>query len=282
MRVPTFLVGTLLAAALAVFSPTSRAQPPDVVLLNGKIVTIDTALSVPQALAIRDGKILALGSTADIRALAGPATRAIDLRGYTVVPGLIDSHLHAIRAALSLQHGGELDRGADARGGAAADQRGRENDGARSMAHRRRRLERAAVRGEAPADTSRDRGRRAEQSRVRAARLRLGGDDGGGFYEARHSRRRRLAAGRENRARRRWPLDGRDQRQQRRYRRAVRSAAEADVRAAGGRHEGVLSRAQSPRNDRRDGSGRQQPARRGLSGVVRRVAARRDDRADRL
>ena len=202
MRVPTILAGTLLAAALAVFSPISRAQPPDVVLLNGKIVTVDAALSVPQALAIRDGKILALGSTADIRALAGPATRAIDLRGYTV-----DSRPHRLAPARDprralLQHGGELDRCADARGGAAADQRGRENDGAGSMAHRRGRLERAAVRGEAPADASGDRGRRTEQSRVRAARLRLGGDDGGGFYEARHSRRRRLAGGRENRARR--------------------------------------------------------------------------------
>ena len=54
-----------------------------------------------QALAVRDGKIAAVGSTADIRALAGPNTRAIDLDGRTVIPGLIDSHIHAIRAGLT-------------------------------------------------------------------------------------------------------------------------------------------------------------------------------------
>ena len=201
MRVLTVLVGTLLAAGLAGFSAISRAQPPEVVLLNGKIVTVDAAIVGVQALAIRDGKILALGTTAEIRALAGPATRAIDLRGRTRDPR---SHRFAPardpRRAV-VQHGGELDRRADAGGGAAADQRGRENDGARRMAHRRGRLERAAVRGEAPADASRDRGRRTEQSRVRAARLRLGRDDRGRLHEARHPRRRRSAVGRKNRAR---------------------------------------------------------------------------------
>ena len=66
--------------------------------------------SLREALAIRDGKILGLGSTAEIRRLAGPATRVVELGGRTVIPGLIDSHLHAVRAALSLQHRGELDR----------------------------------------------------------------------------------------------------------------------------------------------------------------------------
>ena len=54
-----------------------------------------------QALAVRDGKIAGVGNSADIRALAGPATRVIDLGGRTVIPGLIDSHIHAIRAGLS-------------------------------------------------------------------------------------------------------------------------------------------------------------------------------------
>src|SRR6202035_3841515 len=66
-----------------------------------KILTVDGRFSVRQAIAIRDGKIVALGSTAEVQKLAGPATRAIDLQGRTVIPGLIDSHLHAIRAALS-------------------------------------------------------------------------------------------------------------------------------------------------------------------------------------
>jgi len=77
------------------------AQDSETVLLNGKILTVDGRFSTRQALAIRDGKILALGDTAEIRKLAGPQTRVIDLEGRTVIPGLIDSHLHAIRAALS-------------------------------------------------------------------------------------------------------------------------------------------------------------------------------------
>ena len=58
---------------------------------------------------MREGRVMAVGSDADIRKLAGPATRTIDLQGRTVIPGLIDSHMHATRAALELQHGSELD-----------------------------------------------------------------------------------------------------------------------------------------------------------------------------
>ncbi|HSU87298.1 MAG TPA: amidohydrolase, partial [Terriglobia bacterium] len=57
--------------------------------------------SIQEALAVRDGKILAIGKTADVRKLADSRTRVIDLQGRTVIPGLIDSHLHGIRAALS-------------------------------------------------------------------------------------------------------------------------------------------------------------------------------------
>ena len=64
------------------------------------ITSRDNAL-LRQARAVRDGKILAVGKTADIRKLSGPNSRVIDLQGRTVIPGLIDSHLHGIRAALS-------------------------------------------------------------------------------------------------------------------------------------------------------------------------------------
>src|SRR5262245_14648086 len=97
-------VGTLAAALLAglvLGAPRTEAQAPDSVLLDGKIATVDAQSSVREALAIRDGKVLAVGTTAEIRKLAGPATRVVDLDGRTVIPGLIDSHLHAIRAALS-------------------------------------------------------------------------------------------------------------------------------------------------------------------------------------
>ncbi len=76
-------------------------QDADSVLVNGKILTVDAQSSIREALAVRDGRIVAVGSSADLRKLVGPRTRTIDLMGRTVIPGLIDSHMHATRAALS-------------------------------------------------------------------------------------------------------------------------------------------------------------------------------------
>jgi predicted amidohydrolase YtcJ len=82
-----------LAAALPVWS-----QSADTILLNGKILTVDSQFSTREAIAIRDGNITAVGSNSDIRKQVGPRTRVIDLQGRTVIPGFIDSHIHAIRA----------------------------------------------------------------------------------------------------------------------------------------------------------------------------------------
>ncbi len=156
---------------------TASAQTADTVLVNGKIVTVDAKESVVEALAVRDGRIVATGASAAIRKLAGPSTRTIDLQGRTVVPGLIDSHLHAIRAALSFSHRSQLDRRQVDRGSAGAHPQGGADQAAGLVAHRRRRLERAAVRGETPSDAGRARSGGARQPGVRAARLRLGGAD---------------------------------------------------------------------------------------------------------
>ena len=67
---------------------------PDKVLLNGKIVTVDEEFSVVEAVAIKDGKFVAVGSNADIRALIGANTEEIDLEGRTVLPGFNDPHVH--------------------------------------------------------------------------------------------------------------------------------------------------------------------------------------------
>ncbi|MFT8242945.1 amidohydrolase [Roseomonas sp. BN140053] len=89
----------LLAALLATLPGSPRAQPADTLLLNGKILTVDQDFSTREALAIRDGRVLATGTTEAMRALGGDGTRVVDLGGRTVIPGLNDSHIHAVRAA---------------------------------------------------------------------------------------------------------------------------------------------------------------------------------------
>ena len=66
----------------------------DLVLLNGKIVTVDSQESVQEALAVKFGRILAVGDSDDIKPSIGPDTEVIDLAGRTLIPGLIDSHCH--------------------------------------------------------------------------------------------------------------------------------------------------------------------------------------------
>jgi len=91
-----------LTASLALWlalGAVAAAQAPDTILINGKVVTLDAQSSIREALAVRNGRILASGTSDAMRRLAGPSTRTIDLRGRTVIPGLIDSHMHATRAA---------------------------------------------------------------------------------------------------------------------------------------------------------------------------------------
>jgi hypothetical protein len=92
-----------LAAALASVAALTAlgAQPPapDVVLVNGKIVTVDERFSMAQAVAVAGDRIVAVGASREIMKLAGPATRRVDLQGRTVIPGLIDNHNHLLRAA---------------------------------------------------------------------------------------------------------------------------------------------------------------------------------------
>ncbi len=89
------------AVTALLLAASAFAQSANTVLLNGKIVSVDSQFSTREAIAVREGKIAATGTSAEIRKLAGPATRVIDLGGRTVIPGLIDSHMHAIRAGES-------------------------------------------------------------------------------------------------------------------------------------------------------------------------------------
>jgi predicted amidohydrolase YtcJ len=90
------VLGLLLAGCQT--SGPSPAVTAETVLMNGKILTVDSGFSIAQALAIRGGRIVAVGANDVVRDLIGSSTRVIDLRGRTVIPGLIDNHMHFIRA----------------------------------------------------------------------------------------------------------------------------------------------------------------------------------------
>src|SRR6476619_4990367 len=93
------LASALLAASLMLALP--HAQPllprppaPDLVLFNGKVITVDRDFSIHTAVAIIGDRIMAVGNDDQMHTVAGPATRLIDLKGRAVIPGLMDNHLH--------------------------------------------------------------------------------------------------------------------------------------------------------------------------------------------
>lgn len=93
------IIRTIIASLAALWPLAASAQNADIVLTNGKVVTVDERFTIREALAIRGERILAVGNSAEMQKLAGPGTRVIDLRGRTVIPGLIDNHAHYMRAA---------------------------------------------------------------------------------------------------------------------------------------------------------------------------------------
>src|SRR5690606_19794983 len=89
------LTALAVAAGFLTFGRAHHATPqPDVAYVNGKIITADERFSIAQAVAIKDGTFVAVGSDERIRQLLAPQTRVIDLQGRTVVPGLMDAHTH--------------------------------------------------------------------------------------------------------------------------------------------------------------------------------------------
>ncbi len=85
--------------ALAITLPCRGVETADHILLNGRFITLDAREQIAEAMAIKGGRILAVGGNDEIRKLAGPDTKAEDLAGRTVLPGLIESHCHSIGAA---------------------------------------------------------------------------------------------------------------------------------------------------------------------------------------
>ena len=88
----------------ATWLAAQQTGQPSLILNNGKILTVDPNFSIAQAVAITGNKITAVGSTDDVMKLAGPSTQVIDLKGRTVVPGLMDTHFHYS----GLEYGGDL------------------------------------------------------------------------------------------------------------------------------------------------------------------------------
>ena len=85
-----------LAATLAVTNGQVLPRPPapDLVLFNGTVITVDRDFSIHTAVAIIGDRVMAVGNDDQMRTVAGPATRMIDLKGHAVIPGLMDNHLH--------------------------------------------------------------------------------------------------------------------------------------------------------------------------------------------
>ena len=96
MRVNATLISGLFCLMLVLSCSLSlfAANEAELILYNGKIITVDPQDNIYQAAAIKDGKILQVGNDAEIKLLVGPRCKMIDLNGKTVTPGLIDSHYH--------------------------------------------------------------------------------------------------------------------------------------------------------------------------------------------
>ena len=92
-----------IVAGLALGTAVHAANPAnaELILVNGVVLTEDATDRIAQAIAVRDGRILAVGSNSEVRALAGRHTHEIDLHGRTVTPGLIDSHAHLLEGGLN-------------------------------------------------------------------------------------------------------------------------------------------------------------------------------------
>ena len=72
----------------------SAAGPADTILRGGPILTMNDRMPRAHAVAVKDGKIFAVGSLSEVEKLAGPQTRTVDLQGRTLIPGFVDSHSH--------------------------------------------------------------------------------------------------------------------------------------------------------------------------------------------
>ncbi|MCA9181647.1 MAG: hypothetical protein KDA51_09345, partial [Planctomycetales bacterium] len=90
-----FISGLVICLLVATTGSWLCAQVVDRIFVNGKVVTVDAEFGIAQAVAVAGDRIVAVGSNEAIRRLANPATDVVDLDGAMMLPGLIDSHVHA-------------------------------------------------------------------------------------------------------------------------------------------------------------------------------------------
>jgi predicted amidohydrolase YtcJ len=95
------LTALLMFLGLLTGAVLVQAQPADLIVTHAKVATLNPSAPEAGALAVRDGRIVGVGDAGAIAHWSGPATRTVDAGGRRVIPGLIDSHIHAIRAALT-------------------------------------------------------------------------------------------------------------------------------------------------------------------------------------
>jgi predicted amidohydrolase YtcJ len=95
--IPILLLGAVMAAALPIPAAAAAAPgAPDVVFLDGKVVTLDARGTIASAVAVKDGRFSAVGTNDAIRRLVGRKTRVVRLEGRTVIPGIVDAHSHPV------------------------------------------------------------------------------------------------------------------------------------------------------------------------------------------
>src|SRR5512143_3191734 len=103
---PLMKTRIVIFATLAAMLPAAQAKEPffapDLVIFNGSIRTMDQTQPTAEAVAVVGNRIAAVGSTKEIRALAGPKTRVIDAAKRTVFPGFNDAHVHFLMGGFSL------------------------------------------------------------------------------------------------------------------------------------------------------------------------------------
>src|SRR5262245_22625208 len=94
-------IALLAGVWLVLVAAAAAAADADLILHRGKIITVDKKFSIHQALAIKDGRILRVGTSEHVLSVRGPGTQMVDLGGKTVLPGLIDSHVHPADACIT-------------------------------------------------------------------------------------------------------------------------------------------------------------------------------------